>query len=78
MSKHPDASLTPWMQAAARRPRGRATFTRTDVKNAVKAVVESGVRVRRVEFGPDGKITVVAGDPDLGGVGTPADWSDAK
>jgi len=62
-------------------PRGPSTFTLTSIKNAVKAVVAAGVKVRRVEVG-DGKIIVVAGEPLAEGgdvaPSAPADWSDAK
>ena len=58
------------------------SLTRDAIKNAVKAVVDAGVKVRRVELGPDGKIIVVAGEPPKDSPqdvpSAPADWSDAK
>ncbi len=43
-----------------RRP---AIVTQTEIKAAVKAVVDAGVEVTRVEVDKDGKIVVFAGKP---------------
>jgi hypothetical protein len=42
--------------------RGACTFRQRDVTAAVKAVVDAGVKVARVEVGKDGKVVVIAGD----------------
>jgi hypothetical protein len=60
--------------------RGHGTFTLTAIRNAVKAVVDAGVKVRRVEVEP-GKIIVLAGEPPSEARDeppVPADWEDAK
>jgi hypothetical protein len=44
----------------SRRP---ATITQTEIKAAVKAVVDAGVEVGRVEVDKSGKIVVFAGKP---------------
>jgi len=41
--------------------RSAGAFTQTEVKAAVKAVRDAGVRVGRVEIGKDGKIIIHAG-----------------
>src|SRR5258707_15518375 len=43
--------------------RGAQTFKQGDVTKAIKAVVKAGVKDWRLEIG-DGKIIVVAGEPD--------------
>jgi integrase len=43
--------------------RAPCTFKQSDVRRVVKAVVGAGVPVQRVEVSPDGKISVVAGEP---------------
>jgi hypothetical protein len=43
--------------------RAPSTFRQRDVRAAVKAVVDAGVQVARVEVGSDGKIIVVTGEP---------------
>ena len=43
-----------------RRP---AVITQADVKRTVKAVLDAGVGVARVEVDKDGKIVVIAGKP---------------
>ncbi|MFZ2080147.1 MAG: hypothetical protein WAV38_26570 [Xanthobacteraceae bacterium] len=44
----------------SRRP---ASVTQAAVKRTVKAVLDAGVEVARVEVGKDGKIVVIAGKP---------------
>ena len=39
--------------------RGPSTFRQLDVKAAIKAVVDAGYEVARVEIGRDGKIIIV-------------------
>ena len=39
--------------------RGPSTFRQRDVKAAIKAVVDAGYEVARVEIGRDGKIIIV-------------------
>jgi hypothetical protein len=43
--------------------RGPCDFKRRNVKAAVKAVVDAGQEVARVEIDKDGKIVVVTGKP---------------
>jgi hypothetical protein len=43
--------------------RRHATITQTEIKAAVKAVVDAGVEVGRVEVDKSGKIVVFAGKP---------------
>jgi hypothetical protein len=40
----------------------RAHFTQAQVRRAVKAAESAGLHVKRVTIGPDGSITVEAGD----------------
>ena len=40
--------------------RGNCTFRQRDVMAAVKAVVDAGVQVARVEVNKDGNITIIA------------------
>jgi hypothetical protein len=49
--------------APARSKRAPCAFRQSDAKRLVKAVVDAGVPVARVELGADGKITVIAGEP---------------
>jgi hypothetical protein len=60
--------------------RAPCTFRQSDAKRLVKAVLDAGAPVQRVEL-TDGKITVVVGEPpgpNGGGPQSPADWGDAK
>ncbi len=54
----------------SRRP---ATVTQTEIKRTVKAVVDAGVEVARVEVEKDGRIIVIAGKPCDGAVSTADD-----
>jgi hypothetical protein len=64
--------------------RAPSTFRQSDAKRLVKAALDAGLPVQRVELGADGKIVVVAGEPpntvgpNDGGPKAPVDWSDAK
>jgi hypothetical protein len=46
-----------------RKPRGPNTFKQHDMTRAVRAVQAAGVEVSRVEVDKDGKIVVIAGQP---------------
>jgi hypothetical protein len=46
--------------------RGVQPFTQGDVTKAVKAVVKAGLPVARVEVLRDGRILVIAGQPEQG------------
>jgi hypothetical protein len=41
-----------------------ATFRRTDVTRATRAVLAAGLQIARVEIGKDGAIVVVPGKPE--------------
>lgn len=43
--------------------RKSAPFRQRDVSRAVRAVLETGVGVARVEIGSDGKISILTGKP---------------
>lgn len=43
--------------------RARPAFRQRDVSRAVRAVLETGVGVARVEIGADGKISILTGKP---------------
>lgn len=57
------------------------SFTRAQVRRAVKAAESAGLRVRRVTVKPDGSIVVESGDDDVPVVdstkSTLASWDDA-
>ena len=53
--------------------RGPCTFRQRDVTAAVRAVVDAGVQVARVEVGTDGKISIVIGE-----VGKPVNELDGE
>ena len=53
--------------------RGAQTFKQGDVTKAIKAVVKAGVKDWRLEIG-DGKIIVVAGEPDDKTKHAPGEW----
>jgi hypothetical protein len=79
-SRIPPDATSGSVAASARAKRAPCTFRQSDAKRLVKAVVDAGVPVQRVEVGPDGKITVVAGEPpgpNGGGPQAPAGWEDA-
>jgi hypothetical protein len=40
-----------------------AAVTQTDIKRAVKAVLDAGIEVARVEVDKDGRIVIIAGKP---------------
>ena len=44
--------------------RGAQTFKQGDVTKAIKAAVQAGLPVARVEVSPDGRIIVIAGRPE--------------
>jgi hypothetical protein len=44
--------------------RGPQTFKQGDLTRALKGAVAAGIDVRRVEIGRDGKIVVIAGQPE--------------
>jgi hypothetical protein len=50
-----------------RRP---CSFRQNDVTKALRAVSAAGAAVQRIEIAPDGKITVVMGEPDASGTAT--------
>jgi hypothetical protein len=43
--------------------RAPATFKRRDVKAAIKAAVDAGVSIARIEVDREGRIIIVAGKP---------------
>jgi hypothetical protein len=57
-----------------RRP---SAFKKTDVTRAARAVLDAGLDVKRVEINRDGVITVVPGNPEVGGnVGASNPWDE--
>jgi hypothetical protein len=46
--------------------RGPQTFKQGDVKKAIKAAMAAGLPVARVEVSLDGRIVVIAGEPEAG------------
>jgi hypothetical protein len=45
--------------------RGPSNFKERDVRSAVKAVREAGVRIGRIEINSrDGKVVIIPGEPD--------------
>jgi hypothetical protein len=57
-----------WLKRQGRRQRrlnvrAPCTFRQSDAKRLMKAARDAGLSVQRVEVGPDGKITVVVGEP---------------
>ena len=48
--------------------RGKLRFRQTDVTRAIKAAVAAGIDVARVEIDKEGKIVIVAAEPDSEGV----------
>jgi hypothetical protein len=79
-SRIPPDAANGAVAAPARVKRAPCTFKQSDVKRVLKAAKDAGVPVQRVEVGPDGKITVVAGEPpgpNGGGPQAPAGWEDA-
>jgi hypothetical protein len=54
--------------------RGPCTFRQRDVTAAVKAVVDAGVSIARVEVDKEGKVSIVLGKADS----APADDLDAE
>jgi hypothetical protein len=50
-----------------RRP---CSFRQSDVTKALRAVSAAGAAVQRIEIAPDGKITVVMGEPNASGAAT--------
>jgi hypothetical protein len=60
-------------------PRQPRTFRQSDIAKAVKGAEAAGLNVIRVEVGKDGKIVVVAGNPEIAqhGAGTVNEWDEA-
>jgi hypothetical protein len=55
--------------------RSASTFRQRDVTRAVRATVAAGVPVARFEIEPTGKIVIVAGEPEVGGISpTSNEW----
>jgi hypothetical protein len=55
-----------------RRGRGPARFKRAECRRAIKAAVDAGLTVSRVDIDPaTGKISVIAGKPEAGTADTP-------
>jgi hypothetical protein len=54
----------------SRRP---TTVTQTEIKRAVKGVVDAGVEVARVEVEKDGRIVVIAGKPSTSEILEPSE-----
>jgi len=48
--------------------RSPATFKQRDVKAAIKAAVDAGVSVARIELDREGRIIIIAGKPSEQGV----------
>jgi hypothetical protein len=57
--------------------RGPCKFTKRDVQAAVKAVVDAGVQVARVEVNKDGNIVIIMQGAEIGaGRAAPNEWDE--
>ena len=54
----------------------QARFREADVKRAAAGVMRAGVPIARVEIDPDGKIVIIAGQPQEGRESN--DWADLE
>jgi hypothetical protein len=60
--------------------RGPCIFKQRDITKAVRAVAAAGIGVARVEIARDGRIIVVAGQPQIEQAGAQGrnEWDDAS
>ena len=56
--------------------RAACTFRATDVTRAIKAVEAAGKKIRKVEVGKDGKVTIEIGEPDTASGRHGNEWDD--
>ncbi len=54
----------------------QARFREVDVKRAAAGVMRAGVPISRIEIDPDGKIVIIAGQPDEGRESN--EWADLE
>lgn len=54
----------------------QARFREADVKRAAAGVMRAGVPIARVEIDPDGKIVIIAGQPQEGRESN--EWADLE
>jgi hypothetical protein len=63
-------------------PRNPCAFRQSDAKRLMRAAMDAGVGVKRIELGPDGKLVIVVDETAPSGGGAPATapaaWDDAK
>jgi hypothetical protein len=58
--------------------RGAQAFKQGDITRAIKATVNAGQHVQRVEVDRMGKIVVIIGEPGTGEPSGRYDWADVK